>query len=48
MLYEGVLRKMRTELGNPIQYFLVFENDYINFNQALNKTLELELSLIHI
>ncbi len=42
MLYEGVLRKMRTELGNPIQYFLVFENDYINFNQALNKTLELE------
>ena len=33
---------MRTELGNPIQYFLVFENDYINFNQALNKTLELE------
>jgi hypothetical protein len=42
MLYEGVLRKMRTELGNPIQYFLVFENDFINFNQALNKNLELK------
>jgi hypothetical protein len=41
MLYEGVLRKMRTELGNPIQYFLVFENDFINFNQALNKNVQL-------
>ena len=42
MLYQGVLRKMRTELTNPIQYFLVFKNDFINFNQALNKTLKLE------
>jgi len=42
MLYQGVLRKMQTELGSPIQYFLVFENDFINFNQALNKTLKLE------
>lgn len=42
MLYEGVLRKMRTEMGKPIQYFLVFENDFINFNQVLNKTLKLE------
>ena len=42
MLYEGVLRKMQTELGNPIQYFLVFENDFINFNQALNKKLNLK------
>lgn len=42
MLYEGVLRKMQTELGTPIQYFLVFENDFINFNQALNKKLKLK------
>ncbi|MDT0621072.1 DUF2797 domain-containing protein [Croceitalea vernalis] len=42
MLYEGVLRKMRTELGSPIQYFLVFKNDFINFNQVLNKKLKLE------
>lgn len=42
MLYEGVLRKMRTEIGNPIQYFLVFENDFINFNQALNRKLKIE------
>jgi hypothetical protein len=42
MLYEGVLRKMQTEIGSPIQYFLVFENDFINFNQALNKKLNLK------
>ncbi|WP_437399072.1 DUF2797 domain-containing protein [Flagellimonas lutimaris] len=42
MLYEGVLRKMRTEIGNPIQYFLVFENDFINMNQALNKELQID------
>ncbi|MEM0932520.1 MAG: DUF2797 domain-containing protein [Bacteroidota bacterium] len=42
MLFEGVLRKMRTELGSPIQYFLVFENDFINMNQALNRKLEIE------
>jgi hypothetical protein len=33
MLYQGVLTKMETEYGNPIQYFLVFENDFLNMNQ---------------
>ncbi|MDF0707978.1 DUF2797 domain-containing protein [Flagellimonas okinawensis] len=42
MLYEGVLKKMQTEMGDPIQYFLVFENDFINMNQGLNKELEIE------
>lgn len=42
MLYEGVLRKMRTEIGNPIQYFLVFENDFINMNQGLNRELQID------
>lgn len=42
MLYEGVLKKMRTEIGNPIQYFLVFENDFINMNQLLNKELKID------
>ncbi|MEM6894574.1 MAG: DUF2797 domain-containing protein [Bacteroidota bacterium] len=37
MLYQGVLRKMQTQMGNPIQYFLVFEDDFLNMNQALNK-----------
>lgn len=42
MLYEGVLKKMRTEIGNPIQYFLVFENDFINMNQGLDKELQID------
>jgi len=42
MLYEGVLRKMKTEIGNPIQYFLVFENDFINMNQALDKEVQID------
>ena len=42
MLYEGVLRKMRTENGHPIQYFLVFENDYLNLNQALDKEIRIQ------
>ncbi|MET1257905.1 DUF2797 domain-containing protein [Flagellimonas sp. DF-77] len=41
MLFEGVLRKMRTEWGQPIQYYLVFDNDFINMNQALNKRLSI-------
>ncbi|SNZ00955.1 DUF2797 domain-containing protein [Flagellimonas pacifica] len=42
MLYEGVLRKMQTEIGNPIQYYLVFENDFINMNQLLDKEIQID------
>ena len=42
MLFEGVLRKMKTELQSPIQYFLLFENDYIHFNQAIDKTVQID------
>lgn len=37
MNYEGVLTKMQTEIGTPIQYYLVFENDFLNVNQLLDK-----------
>jgi len=37
MKYEGVLTKMKTENGSPIQYYLVFENDFLNVNQLLDK-----------
>src|SRR5690606_5231061 len=37
MNYEGVLTKMQTENGSPIQYFLIFENDFLNVNQLLDK-----------
>jgi len=37
MNYQGVLTKMQTENGSPIQYYLVFENDFLNVNQLLDK-----------
>ena len=37
MQYQGVLTKMQTEIGPPIQYYLVFENDFLNVNQLLDK-----------
>ncbi|WP_437371446.1 DUF2797 domain-containing protein [Maribacter litoralis] len=42
MQYEGVLRKMQTEIGSPIQYFMLFESDFLNVNQVLDKTLKIE------
>ena len=37
MVYKGVLTKMQTEFQDPIQYYLVFENDFIHVNQLLGK-----------
>ena len=42
MQYEGVLKKMQTELGNPIQYFMIFENNFLNVNQLLGKKLAIQ------
>lgn len=41
MTYEGVLTKMQTEFGDPIQYYLVFEDNFLNVNQLLNKNIEI-------
>ncbi|MFA9186880.1 DUF2797 domain-containing protein [Flavobacterium sp. FBOR7N2.3] len=41
MQYEGVLTKMETEYGKPIQYYLVFENSFLNVNQLLDKNIEI-------
>jgi len=42
MTYQGVLTKMETEFSKPIQYYLVFENDFLNINQLLGKTISME------
>lgn len=42
MTYQGVLTKMQTEFGNPIQYYLVFESGFLNLNQLLNKEIEIQ------
>ena len=42
MTYQGVLTKMETEFTSPIQYYLVFENDFLNMNQLLNKQITMQ------
>jgi hypothetical protein len=42
MTYEGVLTKMQTEFGNPIQYYLVFENSFLSLNQLLGKEMSIQ------
>jgi hypothetical protein len=41
MRYQGVLKKMMTENGDTIQYYLELQNDFLNVNQLLNRNLEL-------
>lgn len=41
MGYKGVLQKMRTEIGEPIQYFLQLGDDEIHVNDLLDKTIEI-------
>ncbi|EDP72400.1 hypothetical protein FBALC1_14902 [Flavobacteriales bacterium ALC-1] len=43
MIYKGVLTKMQTEFLEPIQYYLVFENDFIHMNQLLNRPIGIKL-----
>lgn len=42
MTYQGVLTKMASEFSHPIQYYLVFENDFIHMNQLLDKTITID------
>ena len=42
MFYQGVLTKMQTEFAEPIQYYLILENDFLNMNQLLGKTITME------
>ncbi len=42
MIYQGTLSKMQTEFSSPIQYYLVFENSFLNINQLLGKNIEIE------
>jgi len=42
MFFEFVLTKMRSELSLPIQYYLVWKNNFLNVNQLVNKVISLE------
>ncbi|MGS2762211.1 DUF2797 domain-containing protein [Sinomicrobium sp. M5D2P9] len=43
-MYQGVLIKMKTEFTSPINYYLVFKNDFIHMNQLLDR--EVKLSFV--
>lgn len=40
-MFEGVLTKMVTEYAEPIQYYLVLKDDFINMNQLLEKHIKI-------
>lgn len=41
MQFKAVLKKMKTELDNDVQYFLTTENDFLNLNQLIGRKLEI-------
>ena len=41
MQYQGVLRKMESELTDVVQYYLVFDSDFLHLNQLVGKNLSL-------
>lgn len=47
MNYEGVLTKMKTELQDTVQYYLIFENDFLNMNQLLDKKISFNFLRFH-
>lgn len=42
MQYKATLKKMITEFGSPIQYYLETETDYLHMNSLLDKKISLE------
>ncbi|MFQ3341201.1 MAG: hypothetical protein ACI9TK_000860 [Flavobacteriaceae bacterium] len=40
-MFEGTLKKMRTEKASPINYFLEMEEDFLHINQCLGKILKI-------
>ncbi|HPF12466.1 MAG TPA: DUF2797 domain-containing protein [Flavobacteriaceae bacterium] len=42
MQFEGVLTKMETENGSPIQYYLVWDDLFLNVNQLIDKTVSIK------
>lgn len=41
MIFEGQIRKMITENGNPIRYYLNLKDDYIDVNQQIGKKIRI-------
>jgi len=44
MLFQGVLRKMKTELADEVQYYLPLSGDILHMNQLLDKKIDLKFA----
>lgn len=44
MQFHGVLKKMKTEFTEPVQYYLLFESDFLHVNQVLDQEISLHFS----
>ncbi len=42
MQYQGVLTKMTSEIGSPVQYYLILGDEFLRVNQLLGKKIHLE------
>jgi len=42
MQYQGVLTKMSTEIGPPVQYYLILGKEFIRMNQLVGKEIHIE------
>lgn len=42
MEYQGVLTKMQTEFGTPIQYYLIFEDSFLHLNGLLSQQIQID------
>jgi hypothetical protein len=40
-MFKGVLKKMITEIGSPIRYYLNLESDFLEMNQLLDQTVKI-------
>ena len=43
-MFKGVLKKMISEMGKPIRYFLNLENDFLEMNQFLDQTVKIDFA----
>jgi hypothetical protein len=46
--FEGTLTKMQTEMGQPIQYYLIFDTNFLNVNQLINRTIQIQHKDINV
>ena len=44
MHYEGVLRKMKTEFDQPVQYLLDFKDDFLIINQLIGRNIKIQFN----